>query len=653
MRHRSGAESAGVMRQSISGNRAARCSCGRPDGVRRDPTVVPARTVSSTSESTPATATSSRSKSPRQLGRRGTGVRAGGEGIELVTAEAVASGDEFGRDPLRDESVGKRAAMLVAVRRLWSRQRRAERNPAHRLDAARDHDVVGAGDHALGREVELPAGSNRTGGRRSCGHARLRGTRPRGPRSAPDVVSSAPPIWLTHPPMTSSISTGSRADLSTSSRSTPASRSTGCTCDSIPPGLPRPLGVRTTSTMTASLITGPSLFLRSKRQGRRMRRDVRHRFRRRIFLLIRPERKGSILSSRLPTVEWFEGERHDDDRHREDHPHEHPRPPGPAAVGALALDGRHRPRHAGSSTASRSPSSARSPAASPSRGRGLGLSTAADRPRGRRLRGRRRASARWSSATSPTGWAARSSSPSPSASTWSATVLTGAFVELRCLLLPLLTGAGIGGEYAAINSAIDELIPAPNPRPIDLAINGTYWLGAAMAPPSRCPAEHAPLPARDRLAHRLRPGRRARRAASCRAPQRPGEAALAADAPPHESAETIVDDVEKQVTESTGEKLEEVDDYARDQAAQEHRLRRDRTRRGHGSIRSGSLLGLIALHRPGLPLQRRVLHLRPRPHRAVRRSGGCGAVGAPYPSPSAISSARSCSAASSTPSAAA
>jgi MFS family permease len=43
----------------------------------------------------------------------------------------------------------------------------------------------------------------------------------------------------------------------------------------------------------------------------------------------------------------------------------------------------------------------------------------------------------------------------------------------------LLTGLGIGGEYAAINSAIDELIPARNRGWVDLGINGSYWLGAA------------------------------------------------------------------------------------------------------------------------------------------------------------------------------
>ena len=39
---------------------------------------------------------------------------------------------------------------------------------------------------------------------------------------------------------------------------------------------------------------------------------------------------------------------------------------------------------------------------------------------------------------------------------------------------------GIGGEYAAINSAIDELIPARVRGRVDLIINGSYWVGAAI-----------------------------------------------------------------------------------------------------------------------------------------------------------------------------
>src|SRR6185295_15645131 len=44
----------------------------------------------------------------------------------------------------------------------------------------------------------------------------------------------------------------------------------------------------------------------------------------------------------------------------------------------------------------------------------------------------------------------------------------------------LLTGAGIGGEYAAINSAIQELIPARFRGHTDLLVNGSFWIGAAL-----------------------------------------------------------------------------------------------------------------------------------------------------------------------------
>src|SRR6201996_6323612 len=42
-----------------------------------------------------------------------------------------------------------------------------------------------------------------------------------------------------------------------------------------------------------------------------------------------------------------------------------------------------------------------------------------------------------------------------------------------------ITGLGIGGEYAAINSAIDELIPARFRGRIDIIVNGSFWLCAA------------------------------------------------------------------------------------------------------------------------------------------------------------------------------
>jgi MFS family permease len=47
-------------------------------------------------------------------------------------------------------------------------------------------------------------------------------------------------------------------------------------------------------------------------------------------------------------------------------------------------------------------------------------------------------------------------------------------------LCRFFTGVGIGGEYAAINSAIDELIPARVRGRVNLAINGSFWIGAAL-----------------------------------------------------------------------------------------------------------------------------------------------------------------------------
>jgi MFS family permease len=60
-----------------------------------------------------------------------------------------------------------------------------------------------------------------------------------------------------------------------------------------------------------------------------------------------------------------------------------------------------------------------------------------------------------------------------------ATVMTGlAFSSTWFFAFRFLTGMGIGGEYSAINSAIDELIPARSRGHADISINGSYWGGA-------------------------------------------------------------------------------------------------------------------------------------------------------------------------------
>jgi MFS family permease len=61
-----------------------------------------------------------------------------------------------------------------------------------------------------------------------------------------------------------------------------------------------------------------------------------------------------------------------------------------------------------------------------------------------------------------------------------ATAVSGAAPNFAVFLaLRFAAGTGIGGEYSAINSAIDELVPARLRGQVDLAINGTYWVGVA------------------------------------------------------------------------------------------------------------------------------------------------------------------------------
>src|SRR2546430_9009174 len=58
------------------------------------------------------------------------------------------------------------------------------------------------------------------------------------------------------------------------------------------------------------------------------------------------------------------------------------------------------------------------------------------------------------------------------------TLGNGAGWVLFLYVTRFIAGMGIGGEYAAINSAIDELIPARYRGRVDIGVNGTYWAGA-------------------------------------------------------------------------------------------------------------------------------------------------------------------------------
>ncbi len=110
-----------------------------------------------------------------------------------------------------------------------------------------------------------------------------------------------------------------------------------------------------------------------------------------------------------------------------------------------------------------------------------------------------------------------------------ATVMTAlAFSPAWFFIFRFLTGMGIGGEYSAINSAIDELIPARSRGHADISINGSYWGGAIggslLAVLALNTGNFADQP---RLAAVLRPRRRARVGRAAHPPQRPREPTLA------------------------------------------------------------------------------------------------------------------------------
>src|SRR5271168_5531643 len=62
-----------------------------------------------------------------------------------------------------------------------------------------------------------------------------------------------------------------------------------------------------------------------------------------------------------------------------------------------------------------------------------------------------------------------------------ATLGTGLSINATMFFIcRFFTGLGIGGEYAAINSAVDELIPGKVRGTVDLIVNATFWMGATL-----------------------------------------------------------------------------------------------------------------------------------------------------------------------------
>jgi MFS family permease len=143
-----------------------------------------------------------------------------------------------------------------------------------------------------------------------------------------------------------------------------------------------------------------------------------------------------------------------------------------------------------------------------------------------------------------------------------ATVATAfSFSPWSFFLFRFIAGMGIGGEYSAINSAIDELIPARVRGWVDLAINGSWWLGTA-AGALLAIVFLDPSIFRIDLGWRLTFGLGAilgiavlltRRAI----PESPRWLMIKGR---EDEAEQIVADIERRVSESTGKQLDEVDE---------------------------------------------------------------------------------------------
>ena len=185
-----------------------------------------------------------------------------------------------------------------------------------------------------------------------------------------------------------------------------------------------------------------------------------------------------------------------------------------------------------------------------------------------------------------------------------------------------ITGSGIGGEYAAISSAIDELIPAAFRGRVNLMVNGSYWLGAGLGSLSTLIILD-PHILNPKLGWRLGFATGAllgllilllRR----HVPESPRWLMTHGD---EKDAESAMREIEQRVEESTDEKLPEPQQEAADHSSTEKLWLRRSGQDDAAEISRPGGAELVADHVAGVPVQRGLFHLRAHSHAVLWRAG--------------------------------
>ena len=193
-----------------------------------------------------------------------------------------------------------------------------------------------------------------------------------------------------------------------------------------------------------------------------------------------------------------------------------------------------------------------------------------------------------------------------------ATVLTAFSMNADLvLLLPVPDRRRHRREYAAINSAIDELIPAKYRGRVDVAINGSFWVGATAGALLTIPLLD-PTWSTEWGWRLASDSARSWRSGSWSPPERPRRAPLAVHPRPRggERADRLRDRGARRA--ETGKRLPRGRRDHHHPAAARPSASRDRPDRVHALPEAHDPL-LLAVRRPGVPLQRLLLHLRRHP----------------------------------------